>query len=135
MPENLFSECFDHSELRAEARDANDIYKQRNCFFENALLSGHFHECAPLPSDEDLFNGKIYPEFLSTPYSPQEFAEQVKGLAHLEEDHEPHHGEDGGADRGGVVPVQAKYRPEGLAHQHHEHVGKSAGEGSAQNPS
>ena len=76
MPENLFSECFDHSELRAEARDANDIYKQRNCFFENALLSGHFHECAPLPSDEDLFNGKIYPEFLSTPYSPLEFAEK-----------------------------------------------------------
>ncbi len=83
MPENLFSECFDHSELRAEARDANDIYKQRNCFFENALLSGHFHECAPLPSDEDLFNGKIYPEFLSTPYSPLEFAEHAKNIIHL----------------------------------------------------
>ena len=83
MPENLFSECFDHSELKVEARDANDIYKQMKRFFDKSLLSGHFHECAPLPSDEDLFNGKIYPEFLSTPYSPQEFAEHTKNIISL----------------------------------------------------
>ena len=53
------------------------------CFFEKALLSGHFHECAPLPSDEDLFNGKIQPEFLSAPYSPQEFAEHTKNIIKL----------------------------------------------------
>ena len=82
MPENLFSEFFNHSELLAEASDANDIYKQMKRFFEKALLSGHFHECAPLPSDEDLFRGKIYPEFLSTPYSPQEFAEHTKNILH-----------------------------------------------------
>lgn len=80
MPENLFSEFFNHSELLAEASDANDIYKQMKRFFEKALLSGHFHECTPLPSDEDLFSGKIYPEFLSTPYSPQEFAEHTKNI-------------------------------------------------------
>ena len=80
MPENLFSEFFNHSELLAEVSDANDIYKQMKRFFEKALLSGHFHECAPLPSDEDLFSGKIYPEFLSTPYSPQEFAEHTKNI-------------------------------------------------------
>ena len=80
MPENLFLEFFNHSELLAEASDANDIYKQMKHFFEKALLSGHFHECAPLPSDEDLFSGKIYPEFLSTPYSPLEFAEHTKNI-------------------------------------------------------
>ncbi len=83
MPENLFSEFFNHSELLVEANDAKDIYKQMKCLFENALLSGHFHECAPLPSDEDLFSGKIYPEFLSTPYSPQEFAEHTKNIINL----------------------------------------------------
>ena len=83
MPENLFSECFNHSELLTEANDSKDIYKQMKCFFENALLSGHFHECAPLPSDEDLFDEKIYPEFLSTPYSPQEFAEHTKNIINL----------------------------------------------------
>ena len=59
------------------------ICKQMKCFFGKALSSGHFHECAPLPSDEDLFNGKVYPEFLSTPYSPQEFAEHSKNIIHL----------------------------------------------------
>ena len=83
MPENLFSEFFNHSELLVEASDANDIYKQMKRFFENALLSGHFHECAPLPRDEDLFDGKIYPEFLSTPYSPLEFAEHTKNIINL----------------------------------------------------
>lgn len=83
MPENLFSECMNHSELKVETSDAHDIYKQMRCFFENALLSGHFHECVPLPSDENLFNGKIYPEFLSTPYSPQKFAEHTKNIIHL----------------------------------------------------
>ena len=80
MPENLFSEFFNHSELLAETSDANDIYKQMKRFFEKALLSGHFHECAPLPSNEDLFSGKIYPEFLTTPYSPQKFAEHTKNI-------------------------------------------------------
>lgn len=83
MPENLFSEFFNHSELLVEANDAKDIYKQMKCLFENALLSGHFHECAPLPRDEDLFDEKIYPEFLSTPYSPQEFAEHTKNIINL----------------------------------------------------
>ncbi len=83
MPENLFSEYFNHSELLVEANDAKDIYKQMKCLFENALLSGHFHECAPLPRDEDLFDEKIYPEFLSTPYSPQEFAEHTKNIINL----------------------------------------------------
>ena len=83
MPENLFSEFFNHSELLAEASDANDIYKQMKRFFEKALLSGHFHECAPLPSDEDLFNGKVYPEFLSIPYSPRKFAEHTKNIINL----------------------------------------------------
>ncbi|MDD6237652.1 MAG: hypothetical protein PUB00_09775, partial [Clostridiales bacterium] len=83
MPEELFSECFDRSELKDGAGDANDIYKQMKCFFENALLSGHFHECAPLPSDEDLFSGKTYPEFISTPYSPQEFAKHAKNMIRL----------------------------------------------------
>ena len=83
MPENLFSECFNRSELKAETSDANDIYKQMKCFFEKAMLSGHFHECVPLPSDEDLFSGKIYPEFLSTPYSPQEFAEHTKNIINI----------------------------------------------------
>lgn len=80
MPENLFSKFFNHSELLAEASDPNDIYKQMKRFFEKALLSGYFHECAPLPSDEDLFSGKIYPEFLSTPYSALEFAEHTKNI-------------------------------------------------------
>lgn len=83
MPENLFSEYFNHSELLVEANDAKDIYKQMKYLFENALLSGHFHECAPLPRDEDLFDEKIYPEFLSTPYSPQEFAEHTKNIINL----------------------------------------------------
>ena len=83
MPENLFSECFNRYELKADSSDAHDIYKQMKCFFERALVSGHFHECAPLTSDEDLFNGKIYPEFLSTPYSPQEFAEHTKNIISL----------------------------------------------------
>ena len=72
-----------NSELKVEASDADDIYKQMKSFFEKALLSGYFHECAPLPNDEDLFNGKIYPEFLSTPYSPQEFAEHAKNIINL----------------------------------------------------
>lgn len=83
MPESLFSKYINHSELKVESNDANDIYKQMKCFFENALLSGHFHECVPLPSDEDLFDEKIYPEFLSTPYSPQEFAEHTKNIINL----------------------------------------------------
>ena len=83
MPENLFSECFNRYELKVDSSDAHDIYKQMKCFFEKALVSGHFHECAPLPSDEDLFNGKNYPEFLSTPYSPQEFAEHTKNIISL----------------------------------------------------
>ena len=83
MPENLFSECFKYSEIKTEGSDANDIYKQMKCFFENALLSGHFHECVPLPSDEDLFNGKIYPEYISAPYSPQKFAEHTKNIINL----------------------------------------------------
>ena len=83
MPESLFSEYINHSELKVEAGDADDIYKQMKCFFGKALSSGHFHECAPLPSDEDLFNGKVYPEFLSTPCSPQEFAEHSKNIIHL----------------------------------------------------
>ena len=83
MPENLFSEYFNRSEYKAEDSDAHEIYKQMKRFFDKSLLSGHFHECAPLPSDEDLFNGKIYPEFLSTPYSPQEFAEHTKNIIGL----------------------------------------------------
>ena len=83
MPKNLFSEFFNHSEFKAEDSDANEIYKQMECFFEKAILSGHFHECVPLPRDEDLFNGKIYPEFLSTPYSPQEFSEHAKSIINL----------------------------------------------------
>ena len=83
MPENLFSECFNRYELKVDSSDAHDIYNQMKCFFERALASGHFHECVPLPSDEDLFNGKVYPEFLSTPYSPQEFAEHSKNIIHL----------------------------------------------------
>ena len=83
MPENLFSEYFNRSEFKAEDSDAHEIYKQMKRFFDKSLLSGHFHECAPLPSDEDLFNGKIYPEFLSTPYSPQEFAEHTKNIISL----------------------------------------------------
>ena len=83
MPVNLFSDCMNNSELMVEASDADDIYKQMKSFFEKALLSGYFHECAPLPNDEDLFNGKIYPEFLSAPYSPQEFAEHAKNIINL----------------------------------------------------
>lgn len=83
MPENLFSEYFNRSEYKAEDSDAHEIYKQMKRFFDKSLLSGHFHECAPLPSDEDLFNGKIYPEFLSMPYSPQEFAEHTKNIISL----------------------------------------------------
>ena len=83
MPENLFSEYFNRSEFIADDSDAYDIYEQMKRFFEKALLSGHFHECAPLPSDEDLFNGKVYPEFLSKPYSPQEFAEHTKNIISL----------------------------------------------------
>ena len=83
MPEKLFSECFSRSECKVGDSDAKDIYRQMKCFFDKALLSGHFHECAPLPCDEYLFNGKIYPEFLSTPYSPLEFAEHAKNIIHL----------------------------------------------------
>ena len=83
MPENLFSEFINHSELKVESSDADDIYKQMKNFFEKALLSGYFHECAPLPSDEDLFNGRIYPEFASTPYSPQKFTEHAKNIINL----------------------------------------------------
>ena len=83
MPESLFSEYINHSELKVQTSDAHDIYNQMKCFFEKALVSGYFHECAPLPSDEDLFNGKVYPEFLSTPYSSQEFAEHTKNIISL----------------------------------------------------
>ena len=83
MPENLFLECINHSELKVQTSDAHDIYNQMKCFFEKALVSGYFHECAPLPSDEDLFNGKVYPEFLSIPYSPRKFAEHTKNIINL----------------------------------------------------
>lgn len=83
MPESLFSAYLHHAALKVQTSDAHDIYNQMKCFFEKALASGYFHECAPLPSDEELFNGKVYPEFLSTPYSPQEFAEHAKNIIRL----------------------------------------------------
>ena len=65
------------------------VWKNRRELFEANLGKGFVHECIPTAEDEKLFGGEVLTDIpgLTVNYTPQEYAEHIRGIIALSEAH------------------------------------------------